>query len=178
MGEANEEAAMSDDIDRTELLNYVEQFAQVAVDAGMQRMTARVFSYVLADDASTYTAAELAEGLGVSLAAISTAVRELVTAGLLIKQRRPDTRADVYAINDDDIWGKIMLDRTPLLDKYRYVAMEGVDLLPPGPGRDRMRQTAMFMDYMKTELQGIRDRWNEFREQMPDPPAARVEDKS
>ncbi|WP_051325388.1 GbsR/MarR family transcriptional regulator [Glycomyces tenuis] len=147
------------DEERAALLDYVERFSEILIASGMQRMSARVFTYVLADDAVTYTAAELAEGLDVSLAAISGAVRELTTGGLLIKSRRPGTRADVYRLNDEDIWGTIVLDRVPLIERYRAIALEGMATLPPGPGRDRVEQTSEFMEFWFEEAATIRDRW-------------------
>ena len=163
----------------TELLNYVERFSEILIASGMQRMSARVFSYVLADDAATYTAAELAEGLDVSLAAISGAVRELTTGGLLSKGRRPGVRADVYKLNDEDIWGAIMLDRGPLIARYRALALEGVATLPPGPGNDRLRQTAEFMDFWLDEIAHFRERWNAYlvkrRSVNPEPSGDRSE---
>lgn len=152
--------------DRADLRDYVERFAEILVASGMQRMSSRVFSYILIDDAVTYTAAELADGLDVSLAAISGAVRELTSVGLLYKSRRPGTRADVYQLNDDDIWGSIMLDRTPILDRYRDVALDGVRALPAGAGRDRLQQTADYMEFAKTEMAAMRERWNEHRRRL------------
>ncbi|MCD0446162.1 MarR family transcriptional regulator [Glycomyces sp. A-F 0318] len=146
--------------ERRALLEYVEQFAAILTASGMQRMSARVFTYILVDDADTYTAADIAEGLSISLAAVSGAVRELIAAGLLIKGRRASTRADVYRLNDDDIWGSIMLDRTGFLDRYRETAIAGVETLPEGPGRDRLIQTAAFMEFTKSEMAAMRDRWN------------------
>ncbi|HEX2144362.1 MAG TPA: hypothetical protein VHG10_07635 [Glycomyces sp.] len=145
--------------ERKEILEYVERFAGVLNDSGLQRMTARVFSYVLIDDADTYTAAEVAEGLDISLAAVSGAVRELANAGLLIKGRRTSTRADVYRLNDSDIWGTVMLDRSPIVDRYLQIAVEGLESLPAGPGRSRIAQTAAFMEFMKTEMGTIRELW-------------------
>jgi len=152
--------------ERKALLDYVEQFAEILSTSGMQRMSSRVFTYVLVDDADTYTAAELAEGLGISLAAVSGAVRELLSAGLVVKGRRPSTRADVYRLNDDDVWGSIMLDRTDFLDRYQQTAIVGIETLPDGPGRDRIVQTAAFMEFMKHELYVMRQHWNEQREEL------------
>lgn len=150
--------------ERRALLEYVEQFAGLLSDSGLQRMSARVFSYVLVDDADTYTAAEIAEGLGISLAAVSGAVRELTTAGLLFKTRRASTRADVYRLKDEDLWGSIMLDRSPIIRRYRDLAIEGMENLPEGPGRDRLIQTAAFMEFVDHEMALMRRRWNEQRD--------------
>ncbi|GAB3219034.1 MarR family transcriptional regulator [Glycomyces halotolerans] len=149
--------------DTGKLLDYVERFADILTDSGMQRMSARVFAYVLVDDADTYTAAEIAEGIGISLAAVSGAVRDLTTAGLLLKGRRASTRADIYRLNDEDIWGSVMLDRGPILNRYLEVALEGVRTLPEGAGRDRIRQTADFMEFVKVEMAAMRERWTEHR---------------
>jgi hypothetical protein len=152
--------------ERKALLEYVERFAGLLIASGLQRMSARIFSYILVDDAETYTAAEVAEGLGISLAAVSGAVRELTTAGLLIKGRRTSTRADVYRLNDDDIWGSIMLDRGPIIDRYRELAIVGIDTMPEGPGRDRLIQTAAFMEFVDHEMAAMRTRWNERRREL------------
>ena len=47
----------------------------------MPRMAARIFAYLLAEDADEYTVAELATGPRVSAAAISGSTRYLVDAG-------------------------------------------------------------------------------------------------
>jgi predicted transcriptional regulator len=152
--------------ERRALLEYVEQFAGLLSDSGLQRMSARVFSYVLVDDADTYTAAEIAEGLSISLAAVSGAVRELTTAGLLFKTRRASTRADVYRLKDEDLWGSIMLDRSPIIQRYRDLAIDGMAKLPDGPGRDRLIQTAAFMEFVDEEMALMREHWNERRDEL------------
>jgi hypothetical protein len=157
--------------DRKLLLDYVEQFTDILANSGLQRMSARVFAYILIDDADTYTAAEIGEGLGISLAAVSGAVRELTVAGMLIKGRRPSTRADVYRLQDEDIWGAIMLDRNPIVDRYHRFALDAAERLPDGPGRDRIVQTAAFMEFMQVEMDGLRRRWDERRREL----AAQIE---
>jgi DNA-binding transcriptional regulator GbsR (MarR family) len=152
--------------ERKVLLDYVERFTSILGSSGMQRMAARVFTYMLVDDDETYTAAEIAEGLSISLAAVSGAMRELQAAGLVAKGRRSSTRADVYRLHDDDVWGSIMLDRADFLDRYQDTAILGIETLPDGPGRDRLVQTAAFMEFMKTEMAVMRDRWNVRREEL------------
>lgn len=149
--------------ERRAMLEYVEQFAGILTASGMQRMAARVFTYILVDDADTYTAADIADGLSISLAAVSGSVRELIAAGLLVKSRRPSTRADVYRLNDDDIWGSIMLDRSGFLERYKETAIIGIETMPDGPGRDRLIQTAAFMEFVKKEMAAMRELWNERR---------------
>jgi hypothetical protein len=97
---------------------------------------------------------------------VSGAVRELTAAGLLIKGRRPSTRADVYRLNDADIWGSIMFDRSPIIDRYRDLALVGIETLPEGPGRDRLIQTAAFMEFVNYEMAQMRERWGERRSEL------------
>jgi DNA-binding transcriptional regulator GbsR (MarR family) len=152
--------------ERKARLEYVEQFASILVTSGMQRMAARVFTYLLVDDGETYTAADIAEGLSISLAAVSGAVRELLAASLVIKTRRPSTRADVYRLNEEDIWGSIMLDRSGFLNRYQDTAVIGIDALPEGPGRQRLVQTAAFMEFVKVEMRLMHEHWNERRHEL------------
>ena len=59
-------------------MRFVEDFALLLTETGVPRMPARVFACVLADDSGGLTAADLAERLQVSPAAISGAVRWLM----------------------------------------------------------------------------------------------------
>jgi hypothetical protein len=149
--------------DQDELLRFVERFALVLADSGIPRMPARVFAYVLAEDAERYTAAELADGLRVSLAAISGAVRYLVQVGLLAREREPGSRSDHYRIYDEDVWGMIFTQRSPALRVYEEAAAEGARLLKPGPGARRMRETQEFYAFLRTEMTGLLARWREHR---------------
>jgi DNA-binding transcriptional ArsR family regulator len=150
--------------DHDELLRFVERFAMVLAESGIPRMSARVFAYVLAEDAEKYTAAELASGLRVSLAAISGAVRYLLQVGLLTKEREPGSRSDHYRIFDEDIWGTIVGQRLPVLKTYEDAAAEGVRLLRPGSaGARRMRETQEFYAFLRAEEPKLLERWREYR---------------
>ncbi|TDE00487.1 GbsR/MarR family transcriptional regulator [Jiangella asiatica] len=148
------------------LLRFVEQFALVLADSGLARMPARVFAFVLADDDDRYTAAELAEGLRVSPAAISGAVRTLVQAGLLAREREPGSRADHYRIYDDDVWSHIIMQREPLLRRYSEVLADGIGKLGDSRGTRRLAETLEYMDFMRAELPGIMQRWQAHLEKL------------
>lgn len=150
--------------DREALLAYVERFALVLSDSGLPRMPARVFAYVLADDAERYTAGELASGLRVSAAAISGAVRYLVQAGLLGKERDPGARSDVYRIYDDDVWSRIYSQQVGALERFEAAAADGVATLGPDrPGGRRMAETQEFFAFLRAELPEMLVRWQSFR---------------
>lgn len=149
------------------VLRFVEQFALVLVQAGIPRMPARVFAYVLATDADRHTAAELAAGLRVSPAAISGAVRYLVQVGLLGKEREPGSRSDQYRVYDEDVWSAIMSQQEPLLKRTEEVLASGLELLDPdAPGGRRVSETLEFYRFVRADLQAMVERWREHRRKL------------
>jgi hypothetical protein len=130
-------------------------------------MPARVFAYVLADDAERYTAAELASGLRVSPAAISGAVRHLVQLGYLGKERMPGQRTDTYHIYDRDVWGSIIMQQDGALAGYEAIAAEGAAVLGDTPGGRRLRETAEFFAFLRAEQPMIIERWHAHRQSLP-----------
>ena len=80
---------------------FVERFAMTLEESGVPRMPARVFVTLLATDSGALTAAELAERLQVSPAAILGAVRYLIQVDLITRERDPGSRRDRYQVFDD-----------------------------------------------------------------------------
>ncbi|MFG2002968.1 GbsR/MarR family transcriptional regulator [Spirillospora sp. NPDC048911] len=157
------DARPADPYDET-LLRFVERFAIVLNESGMPRMPARVFAFVLADDAETYTAAELAAGLRVSPAAISSAVRHLMQTGLLGRERRRGERVDHYRVYDDDVWSAILRQREPMLRRNEEFLTEGAEMLDPArPGGHRVRETLEFYRFARAESPRMIERWQEHR---------------
>ncbi len=155
------------------LLRAVERFAQSLEAAGMPRMAARVFAFVLADDADRYTAAELAQGLRVSPAAISGAVRYLVDARLLFKEREPGMRSELLRVFDDDVWRAIMLARVPMLRQWQASIDSAIALIGEDcRGGRRLIETREFFGFVHDEMIAMMDRWAERRHQ-PSPPTRR-----
>jgi DNA-binding transcriptional regulator GbsR (MarR family) len=148
----------------THLEQAVERLGRVLEDSGVPRMPARVFAYILAEGRDRYTAADLAEGLQVSPAAISGAVRYLTQTRLVVKERRPSGRGDLYRVVDDDIWGTIMTARLPLMDHYVASLEKAVILLEPGsPGRIRVEETRDYFAFARDGLAELTERWERHR---------------
>lgn len=149
------------------LLRAVERFAQSMEAAGMPRMAARVFAFALADDADRYTAAELAAGLRVSPAAISGAVRYLVDARLLFKEREPGMRSELLRVYDDDVWRKIMLARVSMLEQWQASLDSAIALIgEERRGGRRLVETREFFGFMHDEMIAMMDRWAERRREL------------
>jgi DNA-binding transcriptional regulator GbsR (MarR family) len=148
------------------LAQAVERLGQVLEDSGVPRMPARVFAYILAEDRDRYTAAELAEGLQVSTAAISGAVRYLTQTRLVVKERRPSGRGDLFRVADGDVWGTIMAGRLPQLDQYVITLEDALALLEPGsPGRARVEETRDYFAFAREVMAELADRWAKIRAQ-------------
>src|SRR5690554_2551746 len=161
---AGEDGAGPRERDRQVLLRYVERLALQLTDVGLPRMPARVFAYVLADDAERYTAAELAAALRVSPAAISGAVRYLTQVRLLGKEREPGARVDTYRVYDSNLWYTIISQRNHLMDEFLRLAAEGVELLGPDtPGGRRMRETYEFYQFLHRKMASFMDEWQEYK---------------
>jgi hypothetical protein len=143
------------------LLRYIERFALLLRESGMPPMPARVFAYALANDTDRYTAAELAEGLRVSPAAISGAVRYLVQVGLLARDRKPGTVGGLYRLYDDDVWYQIYRSQLGSLRRYQEMAAEGVVIVGADtPGGRRLRETSEFFGFLSDEYPEVMERWH------------------
>src|SRR5579863_6135756 len=123
---------------------YLERFASVLVAAGIPAMPARVFVALLVTDSGRLTAAELAEVLRVSPAAVSGAVRYLTQLQLVHKERVPGSRRDYYRM-PDDVWSDMFRLRDQVLARWAALIREGIDLVGPDtPAGARLAGHAMF----------------------------------
>jgi hypothetical protein len=153
--------------ERATLLRFVERFALALRDAGIAPMPARVLAYALADDADRYTAGELAEGLQVSPAAISGAVRQLVQWGFFLREREPGTRSDLYVLDDRDLWSRFVGTELATLGHFEEVVAAGIDAIGiDRPGGRRLAETRDFFAFLRRELSAAVRRWPEERDRL------------
>jgi DNA-binding transcriptional regulator GbsR (MarR family) len=147
-----------------DLFRAVERFGTTLEGAGMPRMASRVFAYVLAEDRDRYTARELAEGLHISPAAVSGAVRYLVDARLLLKERKPGGRGDLYAVTEGDVWSTIMLARLPMVEGFVAAVEDAMEMLDEGsPGHRRLAETRDFFAFTVEDMSGVVERWQAWK---------------
>ncbi|MFE5191389.1 GbsR/MarR family transcriptional regulator [Streptomyces sp. NPDC056628] len=143
--------------------DFVEAFAAQLVEAGMQRMAARVFAALLASDSGALTSAELGERLQVSPAAISAAVRYLSQVHMVSREREPGSRRERYRVHSDQ-WYEALTDRDAVLRRWERTLREGVDSLGAStPGGRRLAETLAFFEYLEGELAAVMERWREHR---------------
>lgn len=140
-----------------------EQAAAMLTAAGMPRMPARVMMALVAAPDGGYTAAQLAERLGVSPAAVSGAVRYLQGLHFIQRRSRPGDRRDRYAFVPDPFYRSIvgnlpMYER--LSDYIDDIAGEHAD---DPDARERAAELAAFFRFLSTRMLQIVEEWHEHR---------------
>lgn len=140
-----------------------EQAAAMLAAAGMARMPARVMMALVGSPDEGYTAAELADRLGVSAAAVSGAVRYLVSMRLIQRLSRPGDRRDRYDLTDD-AWSGMITSNAPLYAALAAhmdrIADENTDA-PVSVAR--AREIADFLRYLTGRMPQLVDEWREER---------------
>jgi predicted transcriptional regulator len=154
--------------DAQAVLRFIERFATALVEVGMPRMPARVFVALLATDSGRLTAAELAELLQVSPAAISGAVRYLIQVGLASREREPGSRRDCYRVHDD-IWHEAIARRDQVLARWEGSLREGLEALGSDtPAGGRLAETLEFFEFAQQEMPAMMTRWRMRRTELRD----------
>lgn len=142
-----------------ELIEFVEKFSSVLVTAGFPPMPARVFAALVVSEDGRLTSAELSESLRISPAAVSGAVRYLGGLGLLLRERVPGSRREVYRL-PDDIWQRVMRGQTEALHQWVTLLKEGVGLVGEDtPAGQRMTSHAAFFTFLTEEIPAVFSRW-------------------
>lgn len=149
--------------DEQAVAQFVERFGSVLVEAGFPRMAARVFVALISSESSRLTAAQLADQLQASPAAISGAVRFLVQVDLASRQRDPGSRRDYYIV-DDDVWYQVIERRMNGMTRWGDQLAVGIAAV----GRDtepgtRLTDMVAFFDFLQDEMPGMMRRWHEQR---------------
>ena len=152
--------------DDAAVARFVERFALTFSEAGVPRMPARVFSALLVADEGRRTAAELAETLKVSPAAVSNAVRYLTQVGLVAREREPGERRDHYRIHGGDTWYEVTIRRDAILVRWQEDLREGIEAIGADtPAGRRLEETRRFYEFIHEEIPRLLDRWREIRTQ-------------
>jgi DNA-binding transcriptional regulator GbsR (MarR family) len=145
--------------DENAIARFIERMALVLTDAGMARMPSRVFTYLLATDEGKATAGQLADGLGVSPAAVSGAVRYLDQVGLVVRARDPGERRDHYEVADD-LWYEVYGNRDKQFDQWAGVLMDGIAAVgPESPAGQRLDQTRRFIEFLREQMPLMMQKW-------------------
>lgn len=157
---------MTDEAERDQeaVSKFVESFAAQLVEAGMQRMPARVFAALLSSDDGAMTSADLGEQLRISPAAVSGAVRYLAQTHMVSREREPGSRRERYVVHGDQ-WYEALTNREALIKRWEGALREGVSSLGADtPAGRRMAETLAFFEFVDGEIVAMMERWRVHRE--------------
>ncbi len=146
--------------------SFVSQAASELAAQGFPRMPAYVIMALTAAEDGRMSAAELAETLGVSAAAVSGAVRYLTILGFIRTLTVPGTRRHVYALSDVP-WYTVSLTRPGLYRHIEQVLRSGVEPMAVGSAaRARIEEMADFFRFVDEQMPLMLEQW---RAQRPQP---------
>jgi DNA-binding transcriptional regulator GbsR (MarR family) len=146
---------------------FLERFASVLVAAGFPAMPARVFAALQVTDSGRLTAAELADMLLISPAAVSGAVRYLSGLGLVHRERVPGSRRDYYRM-PPDVWHEVTRLQTQVLVRWASLLKEGIDIVGADtPAGARLRAQASFIEFLNKEMPAVLARWDALEGEQP-----------
>lgn len=149
------------DRDEAAVARFVEVVAGALVESGWLRMPARVFITLMASDAPAMTAAELAERLVVSPAAISGAVRYLRQVDMIVREREPGTRRDIFRIRPD-VWEHLVTRQMNQVVHWSDQLADGLTVVGKNNlAAERLTNTVAFFDFLREEMPAAMRRWRE-----------------
>src|SRR5215211_245318 len=153
--------------DEEAVMRFVERCALTFTEAGIPRMPARVFVALLVSDDGRRTAAELAEMLKVSPAAISNAVRYLQQVRLVAREREPGERRDHYRVHGGDTWYEVTIRRDEMLIRWQEDLREGIEVVGADtPAGKRLEETRRFYEFVHEELPMLLEKWRKVRSEL------------
>ena len=125
-----------------------------------------MFVALLTEDAGYLSAAEFAERLQISPAAVSGAVRYLMQVHLVRREREPGSRRDRYVVSDHS-WYEASMSRQSMLEQWSRTLGDGVAALDPAtPAGARMAETYAFIEFLREELPAMLARWRRQRRRL------------
>ncbi|GLZ31577.1 MarR family transcriptional regulator [Lentzea sp. NBRC 105346] len=149
--------------DQQAVSQFVERFGAAMADSGMARMPARILAALLATDSGRLNAAEIADLLQISPAAVSGAVRYLGQLNLVTREREPGSRRDYYRMRDD-AWYEASIKKDSMWKLWEETLEEGIAAVgEKSPAGIRLGESLEFFRFFHAELPAMLGRWRAHR---------------
>jgi DNA-binding transcriptional ArsR family regulator len=150
--------------DDAEVGRVIERLAARLIESGMARMPARVFAAIFTSPEGALTAADIAERLSVSPAAVSKAVQTLTQVRLLHREYVPGSRRDRYRVGED-VWADVWGFRVEWLRSLATMARDSVDAVGGEDSQAGARMAELYdlCVFLTDELIDIFEHWREHR---------------
>ncbi|WP_092548420.1 GbsR/MarR family transcriptional regulator [Herbiconiux ginsengi] len=146
--------------DEQALRMAVEKSAATLTAAGFPKMPARLLMTLLVAQPGGLTAAELAQSLGVSAAAVSGGVRYLQTLGAVHRIAQHGSRRDRYELVEDT-WFTASLKNSPLYGTLAGLAEAVHDALgdPGSEAAVRVQDMVDFYRFLEVRMPQLLEEW-------------------
>jgi hypothetical protein len=138
----------------------VEEYGLFSEEMGGTRMEGRVMAWLLLAEPPEQSLTEIAQGLGVSKAAVSTSARSLLQSRAVERVSEPGQRGDYYRSLPGKLESVLHLDRVTSLGR---LVDRSLDLVA---GKDQtqsnyalLREMRAFIDFLEAEVPGLVARW-------------------
>lgn len=140
---------------------YVEELAAIMTASGMPRMASRVYAAILVHERGSMTAAEVAQTLQVSPAAVSTAVRWLTQVSMVTRRTVPGSRRESYRVDSDSLIRLITHDTNALTSWVTGFARGREVVEPDSAAAGRLAELEEFFQFLIDEMDGVMERWEQ-----------------
>ncbi|HTX70732.1 MAG TPA: MarR family transcriptional regulator [Thermoleophilia bacterium] len=138
----------------------VEQFGLLLEEMGGTRMEGRVMGWLLLAGQPVQSLTEIAEGLGVSKAAVSTAARSLLQSGAVERVSEPGQRGDFYRSIPGNLESVLHYDHIAGLGRLVDRSLELVaDRDQTQSNYALLHEIREFLDFLEAEIPGLMSRW-------------------
>ncbi|RME20878.1 MAG: hypothetical protein D6806_15620 [Deltaproteobacteria bacterium] len=111
-----------------ELLGYADRVGQLFQRWGMPQAVGRIFGYLLVCEPPEQTAAQISQGLGISLGTVSNALRLLTEFGMAEKFTVPGQRSRLVRISPRPVLGMLRAELSGIT-ALRELCGQGLELL-------------------------------------------------
>jgi DNA-binding transcriptional regulator GbsR (MarR family) len=150
-----------DDRERTRAKRLlVEEYGLLFEEMGSTRMEGRVMAWLLLAEPPEQSLTEIAQGLGVSKAAVSTSARGLLQSRAVERVSTPGRRGDYYRSTPGKLEGILHLDHVRSLGRLVDRSLELVaDKDQTQSNYMLLREMRAFADFLEAEIPGFVSRW-------------------
>lgn len=148
---------------------FVEEYGIMFEQMGSTRMLGRVWGALMVADPPEMTAEELADYLHASRGSISHATRQLIDLGVVRRVNKPGVRRDYYRV-PKDAWARAYLTKMRSFDHIMDLFTRGLASMEDASPEAQvsLRDAISFYEFWQTEVTGLMERWNAYREQSRD----------
>jgi DNA-binding transcriptional regulator GbsR (MarR family) len=147
--------------DRHEQWLAAERLALTLTEGGMQRMAARTLAVFLFTDQESVTAGEIIDRLEASAGSVSSAIKSLLSVGLIERLPAPGSRREHYQLRDN-AWATLFTSQNAVIQTMLQAAAAGIATTASGdPAHRRLTEMHDFYEFLLGEIPTLLDRWRQ-----------------